>query len=102
MIPHERSLVKELENEPFALLGVNSDSDRKKLKQTLAEEQITWRSWFDGSTTGPIATQWNISGWPTTYLLDARGVIRAKGLRDAKAEQAIKELLAEMASEAKK
>ena len=102
MIPHERSLVKELENEPFALLVVNSDPDRKKLKQTLAEEQITWRSWFDGSTTGPIATQWNVSGWPTTYLLDARGVIRAKGLRDAKAEQAIKELLAEMASEAKK
>ena len=103
MIPHERSLVKELEKEPFALLGVNSDKDRDKLKETLAKEQMTWRSWFDGgSTNGPIATAWNVGGWPTTYVIDAKGVIRAKNLRDEEAEQAIKKLLAEMASEEEK
>ena len=32
MYPHERSLVKRLENKPFALLGVNSDRDREALK----------------------------------------------------------------------
>ena len=33
MYAHERSLVKRLENAPFALLGVNSDRDKEKLKE---------------------------------------------------------------------
>jgi hypothetical protein len=78
MYPHERSLVKKFEGKPFVLLGVNSDEDRKELKEVLKKENITWRSWFDGSTGGPIATQWNLNGWPTLYLLDARGVIQLK------------------------
>lgn len=79
MYPHERSLVKRLAGEPFALLGVNSDRDREKLKEVLEEEQITWRSfWNGGSTRGPISTAWNVRGWPTMYLLDHKGVIRHK------------------------
>ena len=79
MYPHERSLVKRLENKPFALLGVNSDGDKDKPKEAVVKEQITWRSWFDGGgTSGPIASKWNVRGWPTLYLLDAKGVIRQK------------------------
>jgi hypothetical protein len=103
MIPHERSLVKKLSDKPFALIGVNSDKDLDDLKKTLAKEQITWRHFFDGgSTSGPIASAWNVSGWPTTYVIDADGVIRAKDLRDEQAEQMIEKVLAEMAQKAKK
>ena len=81
MYPHERSLVKRLAGKPFALVGVNSDTDRDKLKETLKEEQITWRSfWNGGSTSGPISTEWNVQGWPTLYVIDAEGVIRHKYL----------------------
>src|SRR5262249_48260326 len=77
MYPHERSLVKRLKGKPFVLLGVNSDRDREALKKTLKEEKITWRSWWDGGRIGgPIATAWNVRGWPTLYVLDAKGVIR--------------------------
>ena len=73
MYPHERSLVKRLEGKPFALLGVNSDP-KERLKQVLVKEKITWRSWWDGgSTGGPIATKWAVEGWPTIYVLDAKG-----------------------------
>lgn len=97
MIPHERSLVKKLSDKPFALIGVNSDKDLDELKQTLAKEEMTWRHFFDGGgTSGPIATAWNVSGWPTTYVIDANGVIRFKNLRDQQAEDAIEKLLAEM------
>jgi hypothetical protein len=79
MYPHERSLVKKLEGKPFALVGVNSDKDREALKPVLEKEQITWRSfWNGGSTQGPISTTWNVRGWPTLYVIDARGVIRHK------------------------
>ena len=96
MIPHERSLVKKLEGQPFALLGINSDSDRDELKKTIAREQITWRSWWDRDTNGPIDTKWNVHAWPTTYVLDAKGVIRFKDVRDEKMERAIEQLLAEI------
>ena len=52
MYPHERSLVKRLEKQPFALLGINSDKDRTKLKEVMKEQQITWRSWWDGGRSG--------------------------------------------------
>jgi hypothetical protein len=81
MYPHERSLVNRLADKPFALIGVNSDQDREKLKETMKEEKITWRSfWNGGSTGGPISTTWNVQGWPTLYILDAQGVIRHKFL----------------------
>jgi hypothetical protein len=76
MYPHERSLVKRLEGKPFVLLGVNSDP-KTRLKDVLKKENITWRSWWDGgSTGGPIASQWAVRGWPTLYILDHKGVIR--------------------------
>jgi hypothetical protein len=81
MYPHERSLVKKLENKPFALIGINSDKDREELKMVLEEEKITWRSfWNGGSTQGPISTKWNVHGWPTLFVIDHKGVIRGKFL----------------------
>ena len=78
MYPHERSLVKRLVGKPFMILGVNSDP-KEKLKEVLKKENMTWRSWWDGGNTGgPIASKWNVSGWPTLYLIDHKGVIRYK------------------------
>ena len=97
MYPHERSLVKRLANKPFALIGVNSDGDRAKLKTVIQKENITWRSFWDGGGTGgPIATAWNVQSWPTIYVLDAEGRIRYKNVREATLDNAIDTLLAEM------
>jgi hypothetical protein len=49
------------------------------LKKAMEKENITWRSfWNGGSTSGPISTRWAVSGWPTLYLIDHKGVIRKK------------------------
>ena len=69
--------MKRLAGKPFVLLGMNSDKDRKAIKAVTIKEKITWRSWWDGGgIEGPIATQWQISNWPTLYVLDANGVVR--------------------------
>ena|SRR5437764_5696049 len=99
MYPHERSLVKKHADKPFVILGVNSDHDRNELKKVMEKEEITWRSWFDGgSTGGPIASRWNVQGWPTVYVLDAKGVIRYKsvGADEAKIDATITKLLKEL------
>ena len=94
MYPHERSLVKEYEGRPFVIIGVNSDRDREKLKSVLEEKDLTWRSFFDGGGTGgPIATAWNVRGWPTTYVLDHEGRIAAKNVREDALDKAIAELV---------
>ncbi len=99
MYPHERSLVEKLKDKPFAIIGVNSDRDLEKLQPILKKENITWRSFWNGpkGTGGPISKKWNVSGWPTTYLIDAKGVIRYKQLRGESVDHAVDELLAEMA-----
>jgi hypothetical protein len=98
MYPHERSLVKRLENEPFALLGVNSDKDLDALQDVLKEENITWRSFWNGpeGTSGPISKAWNVSGWPTIYVLDGQGKIRYKDVRGEAMDKAVDTLLAEI------
>ena len=107
MFPHERSLVARLKDEPFALVGVNSDPDLEKLQPVLKEQQITWRSFWNGKegTGGPISKRWGISGWPTLYLIDAKGKIRHKFIGkpgDEKLDELIDELVAEAKKDKKK
>jgi len=98
MYPHERSLVKRLANQPFALIGVNSDANLEELRPRLEEESITWRSFWNGAdgTNGNIAERWNVQSWPTIYVLDAAGVIRYKNVRGDELDKAVDTLLAEI------
>ena len=97
MYAHERSLVKRLEDKPFALLGVNSDADKDELKKAMEKEHITWRSFWNGpeGTGGPISTKWNVYSWPTTYVVDAKGTIRFKNVRGEAMDRAVDQLLEE-------
>ncbi len=97
-VPGERALVKRLEGRPFVLLGINGgENDREQARRVVRDEGITWRSWWDGTTQdGPIASRWNVDAWPTTYVLDAQGVIRFKDLRGDQLGQAVDSLLEKM------
>jgi hypothetical protein len=98
MYPHERSLVKRLADKPFVLLGINSDTKAAELRRVLEKEQITWRSWWNGpqGTNGPLSRKWNVHSWPTTYVLDSKGVIRYKNVRGEKMDEAVDKLIKEM------
>ena len=100
MYPHERSLVEKYKNEPFAIVGINSDTDLAKMKDVRAKENISWRSFWNGpqGTAGPISTAWNVRGWPTLYILDAKGTIRYKsvGANEEAIDKTLEELLAEL------
>lgn len=96
MIPHERSLVKRLEGKPFALIGVNTDSDQAMVKSRSKEDKVTWRSFYDRTTGGPICRDWKVNGFPTIYIIDAKGVIRYKNLHGEEMDRAVDKLLAEL------
>jgi hypothetical protein len=105
MFPHERSLVKQMaeDKKPFALIGVNSDTDKAKLKELNEKEEITWRSFWCGEdgTSGEIPSAWRVQGWPTLYLIDHKGVIRHKFVGNP-GDKKLDELIAELVKEAEK
>ena len=72
MYPHERSLVEEMKDKPFALIGVNSDKDVARARKAVADNQLNWRSFHAGpqGAGGPIPKAWAIKGWPTIVVLD--------------------------------
>ncbi len=87
MLPVEQSLVEKFKDRSFVLLGINSDS-RDKAKKAIEREKITWSSWWDGgNSSGPIAAKWNVTAWPTTYILDHKGVIRFRYFSRTSEEQ---------------
>ncbi|MBM4014144.1 MAG: hypothetical protein FJ293_04160 [Planctomycetes bacterium] len=100
MFPHERSLVARLKDEPFALVGVNSDDNFEELKKKeYIDEKISWRSFQDSASAPAISKQWRVQSWPTLFLIDAEGRIRQKwegSPGDAALDAAIDRLLADM------
>ena len=87
--------MKGLGGKPFALLGINSDIDKEELKKAMEKEKITWRSWWEGHQQGPISTQWNVTAWPSIFLIDAKGIIRYKHVRGEDLDKAVNALLRE-------
>jgi hypothetical protein len=96
MYPEERELVERLKDRPFALLSVNTDESKDTLRKAIKDGEITWRCWWEGRTDGPICSRWSIHGFPTLYVLDAKGVIRFKGGEGKVLEEQVAALLAEV------
>ena len=97
-IPHQKALVERHANGPFAIVGVNTDEDEHEYRKRAAEHGVTWRSAWQGSTSGPIPTAWGIESYPTIFVLDADHVIRHVNPRGEALEQAVDELMRELAA----
>ncbi len=76
MFPYEKDLVKRMRDQPFAMVGVNCDSDKKDLKREMERHGINWPSWWD--VNGKIRTRWQLEGLPLIFLIDHKGVVRQR------------------------
>jgi hypothetical protein len=103
MYPHERSLVNRLKDKPFVLFGINTGDEKSLLRKLIKDGEVTWPFWIDDTgKNGPITQQWAVEAFPTIYVLDAKGVIRFKDVREEEMDQAVDKLLAELEEETKK
>ena len=94
LIPLERALVSRMAGKKFAIVGINGDVDRVKASTAADKQGITWQSFWDRGPDGPISSSWNVLGWPTVYILDAKGVIRFKAMDDgANMDNAVSQLM---------
>ena len=94
--PYQRLMLELYKDEAFAILSVNSDT-LEVARKAKVEKKLDYRSWWDGdqkeTTKGPIATAWNITGWPAIYVLDHTGTIRFVNLRNEDVLTAVKQLI---------
>jgi thiol-disulfide isomerase/thioredoxin len=80
LVPVERALMERMKDKPFTIIGVNGDDILPDVKRAVEREKMAWPSFWNGrdGPSGPISSAWNVSGWPTVYVIDANGIIRFK------------------------
>jgi thiol-disulfide isomerase/thioredoxin len=105
-VPREKALVERMKGRPFAMLGVNTDADAEVARKVMAAQGITWPNWHDGepvlkergllTTDGPIAKLYRVRGYPTVYVIDAKGKICSKKVIGTSLDQLVEKLVAEL------
>ena len=100
--PYQRAMLDIYDEEDVVILGVNSDAKLETIRQAKIDEELPYRTWWDGhsqpdadvvAAKGPIATEWGVTGWPTIYVIDGEGVIRHASKRGGGLLAAVDELL---------
>lgn len=98
MIPHERDMVKKLQDKPFMLVSVSADDEKETLTKFLEKEPMPWTHWWDSGTDNPVLKKYRVRAFPTLYLIDHTGVIRQKWVGSPgndKIDKAVQELVTE-------
>ncbi len=78
MIPHERQLVKRMQGRPFELISVSGDAEKADLVRFLGKESMPWTHWWKGGGSDPLFDKYRASSFPTVFLIDHTGTIRAR------------------------
>jgi len=100
MIPHSRELVKKLKDKPFVLVSISADAKKETLTDFMEKEAMPWTHWWNGAA-GGILSDLDVKFFPTIYVLDAKGVIRFKGVRENAMDAAVETLLKEIEDKTK-
>jgi peroxiredoxin len=94
-IPHDRELAARMKGRPLSLLGVVTDDKADDARKVIDSEKMTWPIMVSGGD--KVAELYHVKSNPDYFVLDAAGVIRAKGYR---AVSQIDELVGKLVAEA--
>ena len=94
-LPKVKATYDKLHDKGFEIVGISFDRDVEKLKQVVAREKMAWPQYFEGQGEGnKYGEEFGISGIPTMWLVDKKGVLRELNARD-KLDEKVEKLLAE-------
>ena len=80
-IPTLRELAGKLAGRPFSLLGIVTDGRADEARKLIEAERMTWPNLVGGGD--KVADQYHVNSNPWFFVIDAAGVIRAKGRMEA-------------------
>jgi len=93
-VPALRKLRDRFAGKPFEIVGVDTDRDLEVLRKFAAANHVDWITLTDGGTNGPVGKLWRVDAWPTSFLVDREGIIRARDLSPEAMGERIADLLA--------
>lgn len=94
--PYMVEIYNKYHDQGLNIIGVSLDKNKESWLRAIKDDGLKWQHiselkfWQD-----PIAKKYGVTSIPQTFILDAKGIIRAKNLRRKDLEQKIKELLNE-------
>jgi len=94
--PYVVEIYNKYHDQGLNIIGVSLDKNKKAWLQAIENDGLKWQHvselkfWQD-----PIAKIYGVTAIPQTFILDAKGIIRAKNLRRKQLEDKVKELINE-------
>lgn len=97
-MPHLAELVQLHQDDPFALIGINTGDDPEEYREGLEKFGVTWISAYQGEESA-ISKLYRVTAFPTYFVLDREGVIRATGHSHEEMQKVVERLLADRESQ---
>lgn len=80
-------------NRNFEIIGISLDRSMSPLKTYLEEQGIKWPQYYDNSRN--VSNMYQVKSIPSTFLIDAEGIIRMTNLRGSALESGVAQLVQE-------
>ena len=94
--PRVKAMYEKYKDQGFEILGVSLDNNKGRWEQAIKADGLPWHHISDLKQWRSAASRlYGVSSIPFTLLVDENGVILEKGLRGAKLESRVHELLNE-------
>jgi thiol-disulfide isomerase/thioredoxin len=94
-LPNLKATYEKLHPKGFEIVGISFDREIGKLKQIVEREKMEWPQYFEeNGESNKYGEEFGISGIPTMWLVDKKGVLRELNARENLAGK-IEKLLAE-------
>lgn len=92
-MPNVKRTYQKYKNQKFEIIGISLDSGKAPLEDYIEKEGITWPQYYDNSR--QVSNMYQVRAIPSTFLIDADGIIRQTNLRGSALETAVAELVRE-------
>ncbi len=78
-LPNVKRTYEKHKDQKFEIIGISLDRSKTKLDTFIKKENLNWIHYWDHNQT--IAQQYKVSGIPSMFLIDGKGVVRKANLR---------------------
>ena len=93
-MPNMKRVYNTYKDQGFEVIGVNLDTDERRLRNYLKENDIQWRQIFSGQKwKSPLVQQYHIRSIPAPWLIDRDGTLISREARGVKLERLVIEAL---------
>lgn len=89
-MPNLKRVYNQYKDQGFDIIGISLDTDEKRLRNYLKENDIAWRQVFSGrGWQSPVSQQYGIRGIPAPWLIDRDGTLITKQARGRALEKLV-------------